>query len=54
VLTAYFIVAIVLFFLLYWKWSVNSKANILTKILFLIMTVWGLVCALLSLGILRR
>ena len=45
-LTAYYIVAIILFFVLYLKWGTNNKANIITKSLLLSMTVWGILCAL--------
>jgi len=53
-LTAYYIVAIILFSVLYWNWSVNSRANTITKFLFLIMAMWGIFCALFSSGMLRR
>ena len=51
---AYNIIAALLFSILCWKWSKKNNADFITKILFLIMALWGALCAILSTGLLHR
>lgn len=52
-ITAFLIVACICFGWLFVAWSKDDRVNLFIKFIFFGMTVWGIICALFSAGILK-